>query len=132
LKDGAAVFDITQVESEVVGVQTDVTVSYYTSEGNADTQTNPISNAQAVFFAVNQDFVIWVRIDDNITGCYALTNFTLHIVPEDEYPITQPGNLIECENVLNSQIGTFDLTQQTNVINSGFTEKFSNLLLISS
>jgi gliding motility-associated-like protein len=122
LKDGAAVFDITQVESEVVGVQTDVTVSYYTSEGNADTQTNPISNAQAVFFAVNQDFVIWVRIDDNITGCYALTNFTLHIVPEDEYPITQPGNLIECENVLNSQIGTFDLTQQTNVINSGFNE----------
>lgn len=118
-KDGAAVFDLGLAESQIVGSQTDVTVTYYASEADADGAINAFNDDQIHFFAVSDDYMVWVRVDSNLDDCYALTTLQLHIVPEDEYPLTQPGDLTVCADNLNSSIGTFDLTTQTAVINSG-------------
>lgn len=120
LKFGAAVFDLTQAAPQVIGNQTNVSISYYTSQANADAGTNPLTNAQASFFAVSQNYVVWIRVDDNTnTGCYALTSLQLQIVPENQYPVTQPGNLTVCANAINSLVGTFNLSVQTPIISSG-------------
>ena len=74
-------FNLSQQNATVLGDQlaANYTVSYYTSQNNANSGTNPV-NANA-FYATNNT-VVYVRVQNNFdTSCYGVSSFTLNVTP---------------------------------------------------
>ena len=71
LNGGSAVFDLTVVENDIIGTQdfTDVSISYYSSQSNADNDMAAILNPAAYTNTVNPQ-TIFVRLEDNNSGCF--------------------------------------------------------------
>ncbi|MBU2928992.1 T9SS type B sorting domain-containing protein [Winogradskyella psychrotolerans] len=72
--DGYVFVDLLQQNSAVLGNQNtnDFTVSYYNSSTNAIENTNPLNSN---YNTTNGD-IIFVRIENNNTGCYDITQFS--------------------------------------------------------
>ena len=69
-------------------------VSYYTSQANADSGTNPVSSAS---YIGTNNTVIYVRIQNSSDpNCYVTTSFTLFVVPL--LPVDTHDDVIVCEN----------------------------------
>lgn len=113
--DGVANFDLTTVEAQIVGSQTDVTLSYYSNFDDADAGVNPIDTPNSIY--VDSDYVIWVRIDDDNSDCYALTNFSLLTIDNGAILTDEPEDFAVCTS---DEFGSFDLTQQDAAIIEGF------------
>ncbi len=76
--DGFAEFDLTEAGDEATQGLTNVTVTYHTSNDDAQTGDNPITNPEA-FLNTNPDVqVLYIRVVDNDTGCVSITTFTVH------------------------------------------------------
>jgi gliding motility-associated-like protein len=75
-------YDLTVVEEQIIGTQTDLIITYYTSQLDADTATSPISNPSNYSTALT---TIFVRVEHNQSGCYVITSFDL--IPGD-VPVT--------------------------------------------
>ncbi len=115
--NGIATFNLTEVSATVIGSQTDVSVAFYLTEEDADNETNAISDSSS--FEATEITVIWVRANDDLTGCYALTNFQVIPLDEDTFPIFQPGNLTECSSDQGGEFASFDLVSQSEIIAGG-------------
>ncbi|WP_417860233.1 choice-of-anchor L domain-containing protein [Winogradskyella sediminis] len=72
--DGYVFVDLLQQNAAVLGNQNtnDFTVSYYNSSTNAIENTNPLNSN---YNTTNGDIIV-VRIENNNTGCYAITQFS--------------------------------------------------------
>lgn len=103
--DLQTVFDLTQ-NNFIVGGQANVTVSYYDNNTDANTGTNPISNADNYTNTVNNQ-LIYARLENTITGCYSVDSFKLSV---SSGPSLQVGIVEECDED-NDGFATFDLTQ---------------------
>lgn len=121
--DGEAVFDLTEQDAAVLGVQNDVDfapITYHPSQVDADMNTNAIDPADAYVSTGGE--TIWVRLESLITGCVRVTPFDLVV---GTFPTIGTGNdLYECDDELNGStandgISTFDLTVNTLLINVG-------------
>ncbi|GLB49973.1 T9SS type B sorting domain-containing protein [Neptunitalea lumnitzerae] len=112
--DGLTTFDLTVLENQIINGQTDVTLSYYISENDATYGITPIATPDAYENTIPDDQIIYVRLEDDIYGCYAITSFMIHV----ESPIPgSPQNIDLCDEVtLNDLEEVFDLTEQTDVI----------------
>ena len=101
--DGLETFNIESQTSAVLGAQNsnDFTVTYYL---NPTTAANG-ENAIGPLFTANDGQLITVRIENNITGCYSLTDFSLIVNP---HPII-PQPLLECDTNYDG-ITLFNLT----------------------
>ena len=83
---------------------TNFTVSFYHSQGDADATppTNAITNLSA-YQAQTQ--TIWIRVEDNTTGCYQIDSFEIQI---EQYatPVIETVNNINtiCVNFLTNQV----------------------------
>ncbi|WP_132065999.1 choice-of-anchor L domain-containing protein, partial [Aquimarina spinulae] len=77
-QNGQAEFDLTVNDALATNGQTGLTVSYYTTETNADNGVNPITNPTS--YTVTSDDTIYVRIVDG-NGCSGSngSNFTVKI-----------------------------------------------------
>ncbi len=74
-----AAFDLSQQNATVLGSQSaqQYTVSYYTSQTNANSGTNPISNN---FLFANNNTTIYVRVQSAFDSfCYSTSSFTLFV-----------------------------------------------------
>ncbi len=80
--DGISDYDLTVNEEVILGGQTDMTVTYYTTQAEADAGTPEISNPETYSTTLT---TIYVRVENNATGCYATTSFDL---TEGESPVT--------------------------------------------
>tara|TARA_R110002012_G_scaffold294098_1_gene490031 strand:- start:5363 stop:8815 length:3453 start_codon:yes stop_codon:yes gene_type:complete len=114
--DGFTNFDLSQKNQDILGNQsnTDFSVSYYTSQTNADAKVNPIlglwtntSRIQEVFY----------NIESNTNpDCYLTSSFNIEVF---NTPIANAAtNLVACDI---SQTGnySFDLSQKDNEILGG-------------
>ncbi|TXE07083.1 T9SS type B sorting domain-containing protein [Seonamhaeicola algicola] len=80
--DGNADFDLTQAINDILGGLTNITVSYHESFTDAETDTNPIADP------TNYEYTnpagepgsrnIYVRVEDNNTGCASITLIEAH------------------------------------------------------
>ncbi|WP_162128350.1 T9SS type B sorting domain-containing protein [Flavobacterium phycosphaerae] len=125
-QSGSTIVDLTSKTAAILLLQapnpaSNYTVTYYLSQGLADAGTSPIINAATYFGSDTQ--VIWVRIEDNATGCYALGSFQL-VINKPLLLIT-PQPLSKCDNdtASNNLYYTFDLTVKNTEINqnTGYT-----------
>ncbi|MEM5564275.1 choice-of-anchor L domain-containing protein [Psychroserpens sp. AS72] len=101
--NGVENIDLTFQNNQVLGSQSSTlfTVTYYNTEANANNGNNSLPND----YVANNGEIIIVRLENNITGCYDITQFDVLIY---EHP--QPAlPTILCDDDYD-EITTFDLT----------------------
>ncbi|MDG1328741.1 MAG: hypothetical protein P8P27_00750, partial [Flavobacteriaceae bacterium] len=95
--DGIEFFDLTQRANEIYGTQdpADYTLKYYTDPIDADLgdPLNAIVTPEAYQNTGNPQ-TIWVRLEDNLTGCYSVGSFTIDFIF-----CPQPDATIEIDNL---------------------------------
>lgn len=104
-------FNLSEIESVLINPETQATLSYFETFGNAENNTNPL--ALNYNYQTTND-IIFVRIADPITGCYFVYDFILQINP---LPIANTPNDIEiCDDDSNDGLASFDLESQTDTV----------------
>ncbi|WP_411894072.1 gliding motility-associated C-terminal domain-containing protein [Winogradskyella sp. A2] len=75
--DGITDFDLTSIDAEI-STDTDVTITYHTSQAEADTGTAAIPSPYS-----SGDATVYVRAENSLTGCFVTTSFNLvvNVVP---------------------------------------------------
>ena len=107
--DNSTKFDLTLNETSILGGQTDISISYHTSNSDALTNNNPIPNPlDYENISATQD--IFVRLTNTTTLCYTITTFKINAFAVPQIA-TQPGNLI-IDDLDNDGVEIVDLTAQ--------------------
>lgn len=118
--DDFAVFDLTVQEDLILGnpPQTDVTITYHLTEADAIAGINFIVQPEAYTNATNPQ-IIWVRLDDDLTDCFAIGQFNLIVT--NGLPITDPTPLEVCDDLgePNDGFTAINLTVKNNEITNG-------------
>ncbi|MEY8848250.1 PKD domain-containing protein, partial [Psychroserpens sp. XS_ASV72] len=116
--DDLTEFDLSVKDAEVIGVQTDVTISYHGSQDDADNDVNPLPN---LFTNTVNPQTIFVRIEnDNNTNCYVTTTFD--VIVSSGITLTQPDDLVLCDDISGDGAESFDLNSQVATILNGQTD----------
>ena len=102
--------------AQQTGAVSNYTISYYTSQSDAQTQTAPISNVTSYVTASAE---IWIRIANNGTTCFNTGSF--QVVVNTPLSLTTPLPLSLCDNVANpnNQFQVFNLTVKDFEISGG-------------
>ena len=119
--DGLQTFDLNGVDIEIIGGQTDMVVSYYTNQNDADSASNPVGD---VFQTTQEDTQTLIfRIENITTGCYSTGNLELIVNP---LPVLQPlDNFAACDDNVETDNDTsndsveFDLLSQNTAVLNG-------------
>src|SRR5690606_30271015 len=106
--DGFAVFNLTTVGNTITATIPGLTISYYTSQTDAEAGAGAIINPNAYTNTSNPQ-IIWVRAV-NANGCYGISWITLQVNPLPEF--NEPDDLAACDD---DYVGViiWDLTSQT-------------------
>ena len=107
--DGFDTFDLTQNINDILNGLTNVTVTYHETLDDANLGLNPINNPTS-YDNIDQDVqVVFVRVEDNATGCASVVPMELHtFLLETGTNIT---DFYECDDASNDGIVDFDLQQ---------------------
>jgi gliding motility-associated-like protein len=123
--DGFAMFDLTQTQMEIYGNQTpgNLTLTYHESEQDAIDDVAPIVNLTDYINITANQQTIWVRLEDNTTGCYAIGSFEIIVVPPPV--LVQPTAFSLCDDLASGdesdEITTFNLPDKYLEITGGDT-----------
>lgn len=108
--DGMAIFDLTSVTNDILDGLTDpVTVTFHETIEDADTNTNAIPNPTNFANTTLNEQNIFVRIENNNTGCASITRMEIHtnlLLTE-----TNTTDVTVCDDSSNDGIADFDLLQ---------------------
>jgi large repetitive protein len=125
--DMQTTFDLTVKEAEILGpmgIGVGNVVTYYTSQGDAETGTDPIEPPTAFENEVNpQTLFVKVTTPD---GCVSYTTLTVKVLPLPT-PNTAPDALELCDdNATGDGVESFDLTQaEEDIADNDFTVTFT-------
>ncbi|TBX69926.1 T9SS type B sorting domain-containing protein [Flavobacterium silvisoli] len=115
------VFNLTQITPLVLAEQdlpaSSYSVTYYTTQTNAISGLNPIINTTS-YTGFNHQ-IIWIRIENNSTYCFAIGWFELLINPPLALTTPTPLNMCDDDNVPNNLYTVFDLTVKNSEITQG-------------
>lgn len=76
--DGFDTFDLTQIIADIEGGLTNVTTTFHESYDDAQTGSNPIANPTNYQNTVFEEQTIYVRVEDNTTGCASIVPLEIH------------------------------------------------------
>ncbi|MGL2967626.1 adhesin, partial [Flavobacterium sp. XGLA_31] len=120
-QDGYTMVNLTQNTAMILAQQplgaSNYTIEYYTTKALAEAGLLPIIQTTN-YYGHNGD-IIWVRVEDNTTGCYNLGSFQLIINKPLLLTTPTPLSLCDDDNQPNNQFTTFDLTVRNTMINQG-------------
>ena len=98
--DGIAVFDLTINDLIIINGELDISVSYYTSQSDAVFGSNAIGNP-SIFANTTLPQTIYARLENEITGCFTITDFVIYVNPnpiapnlEDNYEFCQGESIV--------------------------------------
>ena len=111
--DGWANFDLTSITSDVIGGLSGVTVTFHVTQNDAETDSNPIVNPTNYANTVINEQTVFIRIEDNNTGCGTVTPLEIHTNLLLTY--TSIINFSLCD-IDNDGVQEFDLVGIANVI----------------
>ncbi|NRR91742.1 T9SS type B sorting domain-containing protein [Winogradskyella undariae] len=122
--DGYAIFDLSTKSQEVLNGQneTQYILSYYVSEADAESASNPITNYSAYTNTDAFNQIIWIRAEDNTTagGCYKTISLELIVNPLPVLNTPAPLELCDVNNPGDEQ-EAFTLEDANNEILNGQT-----------
>uniref|UniRef100_UPI00404A982C PKD domain-containing protein n=1 Tax=Gelidibacter sp. TaxID=2018083 RepID=UPI00404A982C len=107
--DGQEVFDLTVNQVYIINGEVGVTASYYTDPDDAEAGVNAIADP-TMYTNANTDYTaetIYVRVTNNVTGCYTIVQFNIIVNPLPE--VVAVTDYIICE-LNNDGAAGFDLT----------------------
>jgi len=105
--DGITEFDLNSYIPEITLGNPDLTVSFHLTENDAQ---NGVQNLPGLYTNLQNPQVIYVRVSDNITGCYGIGVIELFVMPPP------PNNLCENASALSCGMSVegFDTSFATN------------------
>ncbi len=106
-EDGLAEFDLSTRDIEVIGTQTGMSVSYYGSLSDAESATGALPTLYTNTIAGGEE--VYVRIEDDVTGCYVTTTLQLIVNPPPTTVVVSPYELCDTINPGDGQ-EVFDLS----------------------
>ena len=77
--DGLGAFMLTSKDTEALGGQTGVTLSYHETQSDADTNASPLSSPYTNTTPSSQ--IIFIRLENNTTGCFSTMPLELRVNP---------------------------------------------------
>jgi gliding motility-associated-like protein len=114
--NGSVNFDLTLKTTDILGTQTGITVTYHTDPNEATLGQNAITNITTT------NRVIYVRLTNNVTGCFSTTSFNLIVKP---LPVIDSiVELKQCDTDSDA-ITDFNLTQANIKISTDATYVYS-------
>jgi gliding motility-associated-like protein len=113
--DGLATFDFTGIDLTVIGTQLEMVVSYHETQGDADTNSSPVTTP---YTSINPDAqTLFIRLENTTTGCFDTTTLELLVDPLPVVPTITDYELCDDTNAGDLQ-ELFDLsTKDTEIIN---------------
>lgn len=112
--DGLEIFDLTSVIDDVLQGVTNVTVTYHTSQEDANSDVNPIANPTQFQNTTADLQIVFIRIENNNNSCYEIAPIELHAnILETGTNIRNFGS---CDEAPDDGQSTFDLQAITDVI----------------
>lgn len=127
--DGIVTFDLTQNDQSILAGQTGVTLSYHTSQADADSGNNAISDP-TIYLNVTNPQTIFARVADPLNGDFDTTTFTLMANPT---PTPFTGAMLELCDEDNDGFAQFSIFDAIPIITEGepnlqvtFFETFQN------
>ncbi|PKA83557.1 gliding motility-associated-like protein [Ulvibacter sp. MAR_2010_11] len=102
--DGVTQFDLNSQNDVITGGNFNLSVSYYATQGDADTASMPLA---IPYTNVTNPETIYVRVEDNNTGCYG--TFAMDLIVVEAPEIFMPDPLVYCD-VDNDGFGVFTLS----------------------
>ena len=75
--DGFTAFDLTQQDTAILAGQANVSIAYFTSQANAEANTNPVTSPED-FTNTQNPQVIYARVSN--ANCFAVTSFSLNVL----------------------------------------------------
>lgn len=116
--DGITEFDLTPNRDVIRGSQTDVTITYHTSESDANIGINAIPDR---YTNTSNQQIIHARITNNITDCFDITQFRLSV--ESGPNFTSPTPYTICDDLSDGDAtngrNTFTLSSKNDEILNG-------------
>ena len=124
--DGITSFDLSTTEADIIGTQTNKTVTFHTTESDANTGNNPLGNT---FNNTSNPQTIYVRIEDNTSGCFEIGDFEISINGGPSY--NEPTSFDVCDDdtdgdPTNGQVD-IDLQIISDFITDGFVASNLNI-----
>lgn len=105
--DPSNTYDLNEATAILIDDTTDLAISYYLTEQNAENQQDAIGDT---FIYSSNSHALFIRVDHTITGCHSIGSFNLVINPNPT--ANQPDILQACDDVSNDMIADFDLDFQ--------------------
>ncbi len=76
--DGYATFNLNDALEDIIADTSNVIITYYLSEPDANNAVNPIPNPEAYGNINYQQQTVYIRLEDNSTGCFVVRSFEIH------------------------------------------------------
>ncbi|WP_405571793.1 T9SS type B sorting domain-containing protein [Winogradskyella sp. Asnod2-B02-A] len=108
--DGFSSFNLTEVNAEISTNFLNETITFYESQLEAETNTNPITEPDIYANETINTDAIWARVE-NANGCFATSQINLNI-SSSQIPNTFFRDFYECDAVMDQQdgISVFDFS----------------------
>ena len=105
--DGLQTFDLSGVASQVIGSQLDMDVTYHQTQSDADSDVNALGDNITTTTPNLQ--TIFIRLENTVTGCYAVSTIDLAVDPLPVIPNIAPYVL--CDDINSGDLEEeFDLS----------------------
>ncbi|MFC6876645.1 T9SS type B sorting domain-containing protein [Flavobacterium myungsuense] len=115
-QDFISEFNLKQNDPLIIGTQSDVIVSYHTSQNDALTNVKEIKNATN-FKNTSNPQTIFVRIENTITGCFNTTTFIIKVNDPVNFPKNEASTCDDSSDGNDTNgLAIFDLSKVTTAI----------------
>lgn len=114
-------FDLTQVEDDLVANPGDYNFTYYETEADAEVPQDNIGTPAAYPIPVDDATVVYIRVEDALTGCYVITSITIQ--PGTTVTLTSPDPILLCDDDFDGifEYDLPDLNDQLTISTAGLT-----------
>jgi len=128
-EDGFELFDLTSIIDDVLQGLTDVTVSFHETNEEAMNNTNPIANVENYQNNIQNYQEIYIRVEDNNTGCSSITPLELHTNVVFTGFVTSPYSV--CDDSSNDGIANFDLILVESRLEDEYSDGFDTVFYVT-
>jgi len=109
--DGFEEFDLDEQIAIILNTEPDVSITFHLTEANAETGSNAIDTSQPFGLSSANNQTLYVRAENDLTGCYVVEELILEVVPTPE--IITLEDLFVCDDDTANGLAVFDLTINT-------------------
>ena len=113
---GFAQFDLTLRTQAIINGEPDVAVEYYPTLSEAEAGGPGIDQTQPYTNVVPFNDSVWARAEGTLTGCYALVELQLVVIPLPDAPVDGFLDPYQVCDLDGDGFGTFDLTLQDDAV----------------